>query len=173
MYLLDPREVAHMNFILDAMFRQLDIEQVEVLNWRTEFKVFADTWHSFLQRLEHRMLLYPDMSRSGYDAKEFVFASPCSYAQWDRALRRATKDVGYLPWLEIEEEGESIVIICRSPEHTDDDCLTTAAWLRIVNNFRGMIYALPYDDKPLDYSIGAVLARTSGVDPKQVRHVEV
>lgn len=122
------------------------------------------------------MLLFPDMRKERHEAQEFVFAAPCTYAEWAK-LKSQCKfhwdDKQYLPYTLVKEDDEQIAIICRSQEDSDDDCLVTAAYLRMVVEFTGMIYALPYQTDHLNNSIGAIIARTAGVDPKQVRHVEV
>lgn len=122
------------------------------------------------------MLLFPDMRKERHEAQEFVFASPCTYAEWFKLKGRCGfrwGDKQYLPYTLVKEGEERIAIICRSPDDSDDDCLVTAAYLRMVGEFTGMIYALPYQTDRLNNSIGSIIARTAGVDPKQVRHVEI
>lgn len=119
------------------------------------------------------MLLFPDVSREQHEAQEFVFASPCTFAEWQRVRDKAKRYPGYLPFALVKEDEETIAIICRKDCDSDDDCVTTAAWLRLVREFSGMIYALAYTHLPAPTSTGAIIARTAGVNPKQVRHVEV
>lgn len=119
------------------------------------------------------MMLYPDMTREQYDGSEtFVFAAPCTKAEWREMKEIAADDGDHLPYLFGGEENE-IVIILRFPESIDDHAVETAAWVRVKHEFNGMIYAMKYDPQPPDYGIAATIARTAGAPPNQVRHIEL
>lgn len=119
------------------------------------------------------MMLYPDMTRHQYDGSEtFVFAAPCTKDEWYTMKGFAEDDGSHLPYL-IDEEDEPICIVLRFPETIDDHAIETAAWVRIRHEFTGMIYAMKYDPQPPSTSIASVIARTAGVNPKQVGHFDL
>lgn len=123
------------------------------------------------------MLLFPDMSREQHEAQEFCFCDPCTKEEW-RSLKHqvhCTRE-GYLPHvIKKTDENEEVAIILRGTWDTDDDCVTTAAYLRMVHEFSGMIYALPFRDGPAltGQPMAAIIGRTAGVPFYQVRHIEV
>lgn len=128
------------------------------------------------------MLLYPDMSRESYSGNDnFVFAAPCQEWEWESMWRSCDKDEDYLPYVIINEffhenappDWVACVILMRDSD-SDDDALTTAAWLRVTQEYTGMIYAIKCDPAYQgETSLSSIVARTSGVDPKQVRHIEL
>lgn len=131
---------------------------------------------SLIYDLENTMLLFPDMSRTQHEAQEFCFADPCTLTEWQKLLKEdASIPDGYLPFCYKQSDEEEICLILRDKYDTDDDCLTTAAWIRMVREFTGMIYALPYSDRPALTAtpMANIIARTSGVPFFQVRHIEV
>lgn len=125
------------------------------------------------------MLLFPDMSRTTYNGSEtFVFAAPCTRNEYYQILRhpQATDDGVRLPFVLLQggDKDDHVCIILRRDETTDDECVETAAWIRIVHeNFNGMIYAMTYVSEPMFGSIASVIARTSGANPKQVKHIDL
>lgn len=122
------------------------------------------------------MMLYPDMTRQQYDGSEtFVFAAPCTKDEWYtmKALGITHDDGDRLPYLICKEDGDERCIILRYPETIDDHAVETAAWVRIKHSYRGMIYAMKYDPQPPSTSIASVIARTAGVNPKQVGHFDL
>lgn len=125
------------------------------------------------QMMEESMLLFPDMARDQHKAQEFCFAAPCAEVEWRKLHKHCALNSGYLPYHIVKEEDEKIAIVLREDHNTDDDCLATGAYLRLVKEFRGMIYALPYSTGPISTTLASIIARTAGVPPHQVRHVEV
>ena len=130
------------------------------------------------------MMLYPDMTREQYDGSEtFVFAAPCTKAEWYdmKSLSSTVDDGDHLPYMLFDDElgrtkdgnATKLCIILRFPESIDDHAVETAAWVRITNEFVGMIYAMKYDPQPPDYGIAATIARTAGAPPNQVRYIEL
>ncbi len=127
------------------------------------------------------MLLYPDMRRDLYDANDnFVFAAPCTEAEWRQLNADAQMSGDYLPFLFIKETyhenapSDVTCIILMSPNTPDDDAIATAAWIRVVEEYTGMIYALNFEaDYSRSNSLSSIVARTAGVPPKQVRHIEL
>lgn len=127
------------------------------------------------QMMEETVLLFPDMTRSQHEAQEFCFAAPCAEVEWKSILNRCALNSGYLPYHIVEEveDEERVALILRDMSDSDDDCLATGAYLRMVKEFTGMIYAVPYSRLELGTSIASIIARTAGVPPHQVRHVEI
>jgi len=125
--------------------------------------------------MENTMLLFPDMTREQHEAQEFCFADPCTLPEWNKLKAEASHPEGYLPFCYKTSDEEQICIVLRDRYDTDDECLTTAAWIRMVREFTGMIYALPYSDRPTLTAtpMANIIARTSGVPFFQVRHIEV
>jgi len=127
------------------------------------------------------MLLYPDMRRETYTGNDnFVFAAPCLEVEWKSLLANASKNPNQLPFTYIKERfhenapPDVTCIILMSPQSTDDDAIATAAWIRVVDEYTGMIYALTFDPAYAGATtLSSIVARTSGVDPKQVRHIEL
>lgn len=125
------------------------------------------------QMMERTVLLFPDISRSQHEAQEFCFAAPCAEVEWRQIHGHCALNSGYLPYHIAREDDEEVAIVLRSDQDTDEDCLATGAYLRMVKEFTGMIYALPYAPGPIATTVAAIIARTAGVPPHQVRHVEV
>jgi len=125
----------------------------------------------------NRLLLYPDMSRTTYDGSEtFVFAAPCSDDEWNKLLRHPNclNDGTHLPYLTSGEGEDQVCIILRRHENTDDECVETAAWIRVtLENFGGIIYAMTHVTAPQYGSIAQIIARTAGANPKQVKHIDI
>ncbi len=135
------------------------------------------------------MLLYPDMRRKLYDANDnFVFAAPCTEPEWKELYerRQTIADRGdqahcaYLPYTFIKETfhenapPDVTCIILMSPNTLDEDAVVTAAWIRVVDEYTGMIYALTFDPAYAgETSLSSIVARVAGVNPKQVRHIEI
>lgn len=125
------------------------------------------------------MMLYPDMTRPTYDASDhFVFAAPCTQGEWYELLACESiasmgDDKQYLPWRILEDDSdEKICVIMQATHDTDDDAETTAAWIRVSEEFRGMIYAVKYDSGyGSEQTLAQIICRTAGVPPSQVRHV--
>lgn len=125
------------------------------------------------------MMLYPDMTRSAYEGSDtFVFAAPCTEGEWFELMQggglmnRACNEV-YLRWVMVKDDSdERIVVIMQAPHDTDEIAETTAAWIRVSEEFRGMIYALKYDPAyGSSQTLAQIICRTAGVPPSQVRHV--
>lgn len=125
------------------------------------------------QMMEETVLLFPDMARNQHEAQEFCFAAPCAEVEWKSIYKRCALNSGYLPYHIVKEDGEKVALILRDMGDSDDDCLATGAYLRMVKEFTGMIYAVPYSRLELGTSIASIIARTAGVPPHQVRHVEI
>ena len=126
--------------------------------------------------MENEMLLFPDQTREQHEAQEFCFADPCTLPEWNKLKAEASTPEGYLPFVYKECDEEQICIILRDATATDDDCLTTAAWIRMVRGFSGYIFALPYREGAaltMGQSMAHIIARTAGVPSHQVRHIEV
>ena len=130
------------------------------------------------------MLLYPDMRRKPYDANEnFVFAAPCTEAEWKELFASRSepnRDRDYLPFTFVKETfhenapPDVTCIILMSPNTLDEDAIATAAWIRVVDEYTGMIYALTFDPAYAgETSLSSIVARVAGVNPKQVRHIEI
>lgn len=127
------------------------------------------------------MLLFPDVTRAQPEAETFVFAAPCDHHEWRRLDKHSTEIPSspdgekYLPYFVFREkdESETIIAILRGPKDSDEDCLQTAAYLRMVEEFRGMIYALPYHPNSAEITMADIIARTAGVKPQHVRHVSL
>ena len=127
------------------------------------------------------MLLFPDQSRDQHEAQEFCFADPCTREEWRQLkhqsnTRDASTPKGFLPYvIKTTDEGEQLAIILRGTWDTDDDCVSTAAMLRMVQEFSGMIYALGFREGSTLTSqpMTKIIARTAGVPFFQVRHIEV
>ena len=83
----------------------------------------------------------------------------------------------YLPWVIMTDsmKDEKVCVILRRPHNTDDEAVTSAAYIRSVKEFSGMIYAMKFDDSygDLPISYATIIARTSGCDPSQVRHLDI
>ncbi len=138
----------------------------------------------YIKRQENKLLLYPDMRRELYDANDnFVFAAPCTEAEWKVLFGQRSepnRDRDYLPFTFIKEhfhenaEPDVTCIILMSPNTPDDDAIATAAWIRVVEEYTGMIYALTFDPAYAgETSLSSIVARVAGVNPKQVRHIEI
>lgn len=123
------------------------------------------------------MLLYPDMTRQQYDGSEtFVFAAPCTKHEWYSMYKYAADDGNHLPYVfdKADDDPENhVCIILRHQETIDDHAVETAAWVRIKEEFTGMIYAMKYDPQPPNMATASIIARTAGANPKQVRHVDL
>lgn len=131
------------------------------------------------------MLLYPDMRRESYGANDdFVFAAPCTETEWETlnaaALTARPESSDYLPYTFIKESyhdeapADVTYIILMSPQTPDDDAIATAAWIRVVEEYTGIIYALTFESEyNSNQSLSSIIARTAGVPPKQVRHIEL
>jgi len=135
------------------------------------------------------MMLYPDMTRTTYDASDyFVFAAPCTQAEWFQLSQQISrqwkgrkkttpqsrgKNDDYLAWIMLKDDSEEeIVIILRDTLDTDSECEETAAWIRVSQEFRGMVYALKYDPAyGSEQTLAQIICRTAGVNPSQVRQV--
>lgn len=65
---------------------------------------------------------------------------------------------------------DPVAIILCVPEATDDHAVETAAWIRIKHEFSGPIYAMKHTPQTSN-SFGGMVARTAGVNPKQVKYV--
>lgn len=175
---LPGEELEHLRLISQTQRAFYDCNSGNITcDWKREFKIWAETLHEFIQYLENRMLLFPDLTKKQHEAEHFVFAYPCSSTEWHKLFdhaRRTKTPKEYYPYVFIDDRDERIAIILRPQMGTDEECLTTAAYLRMVKEHTGMIYALPFNlNFDEDYSFGAIIARTAGVDPKKVRHVEV
>lgn len=127
-------------------------------------------------------MLFPDMTRPQHEAQEFCFASPCTPTEFAKLRSRASKYKGYLPYTIVMEDDEKIAIILLgftdakvefAGEKWDERAKTTAAYLRLVKEFNGMIYCMTHARKEHSNSIASIIVRTAGVPPHQVRHVEL
>jgi hypothetical protein len=133
------------------------------------------TLEALVDAMENEMLLFPDQTREQHEAQEFCFADPCTLPEWNKLKAEASTPEGYLPFVYKECDEEQVCIILRDATATDEDCLTTAAWIRMVREFSGYIFALPFKDSVAltSQSMAQIIARTAGVPYHQVRHIEV
>lgn len=133
--------------------------------------------NGLIQEMESEVLLFPDMSKEQHYADHFVYAAACTpeeyYMLRDRCKTKEPEAAGFLPYTFIEEDEETICIIPRPRGVSDDDCLGTAAYVRMVEEFTGFIYAVPFTEKTAlgSLSLAQVIAKTAGVDPAKVRHI--
>lgn len=108
--------------------------------------------------------LYPDMGRSQYTKNDtFVYAAPITTDVWMQLQKYARHDGeknGFL--LPDDIEGLDDVIILRSKHMTDDDCMTTQAFIRLVHGNRERVYCVPYRDQVST----AVLANATAGAPR-------
>ena len=146
----------------------------EYMNWQEELVLSAKYINRIIREEKNSMLLFPDMRRALYtDNDNFVFAAPCTKSEWDYLHKHSIQLDHYLPFIIINELEDVTCIILRHPEITDDQTVTTAAWIRISEEYTGMIYALSYESVPTAQSLSSIVARTAGCNPKQVKHVEI
>ncbi len=145
--------------------------------------------NKLMREEKSRMMLYPDMTRSTYEASDyFVFAAPCTFKEWTELWREIelrwrnrqssdpnsrAKNDDYLAWLIVKDDSdEQVVIILHDKHDTDTEAEETAAWIRVSEEFTGMIYALKYDPGYGSSStLAQIVCRTAGVPPSQVRHI--
>lgn len=169
-------EIDRLGLLVRSMKRTLTNPVDEGFDWRREFEIWCHVFEEFHSSLEKKMLLFPDMTKEQPDAGEFCFATPCTLDEWTKLSRSGKVEWVknfMVPYIMVKEDKEKIAIILMDSGNTDDEAMTLAAYLRMVQDFTGMIYALPYTHDTPDMWIGSIIARTSGVDPKKVRHIEV
>lgn len=88
--------------------------------------------------------VYPDMSRKQYTGNDtFVFAAPIPEPTWRfihaiPGVQRTGDGVAY-----VTIPDEDVIVIMREKHHTDEDMLTAAAHIRVVDQETKMIYACP------------------------------
>lgn len=109
------------------------------------------------------MILYPDQRIEQPDNETVCFAAPIDYIDWEFFRARAHKartgmkflrlkddtDIDAIPegtdfcsvyFMRNEAEINDEIIIFFRDNEDDDTCLESAAWIRIEENFPGMIY---------------------------------
>ncbi len=145
-----------------------------------EYKLAAGALRRILLKEKSSMLLYPDMSKDTYEGSDyFCFSAPCTKAEWDNMYsQRISQDQSehYLPFLVMKDEAaeEEVCVVLRFPHTTDEQAVTTAAWIRTAKEFTGMIYAVGHDNAYGDMqSLSSIIARTAGCSPAQVRHLDL
>lgn len=148
-----------------------------------EEKLAAEWWHCNMEETD--LLLFPDMLSEQHAAEEFVYAAACQPHEWHRLFDVARQrqqrqepqppatDTPLLSHLMVAEEGEKICIILQGAADTREQATTTAAYIRMVGEFSGMIYVLPYNDAPVSNSLADIINRTAGVPPHQIRHIDI
>ncbi len=121
------------------------------------------------------MLLFPDMRREQYEGNDnFVFAAPCTKVEWDYLHNKSVQEEHYLPYIFMKDDPDDVsCLILRLPEITDEQAVTTAAWIRVSEEYTGMIYAVSFESVPTIQSLSSIVARTAGCNPKQVKHIEI
>jgi hypothetical protein len=106
--------------------------------------------------------LYPDMSRKAYEANDtFIFAAPIPPPTWEwlraKATRKTGDDVEYL--LPKDLPGmEDVVIIFRQARHSDEDMLTAAAHIRVVEQCTNRVYCC----RGISLTQSQIIARAMG-----------
>ena len=176
---------------MDSSLPQACEQLIASMDTHTAFHANAAlTWYSkqlayITGKEKNRMMLYPDMTRDTYEASDhFIFAAPCTQSEWFDLLQlesiasqssRARDTNNYLPWCILEDDcDEKIYVIIRDRHDTDEAAEITAAWIRVSEEFRGMIYAVKYDPGyGSSQTLAQIICRTAGVPPSQVRHVTV
>lgn len=105
-----------------------------------------------LRLKEMRVLpnLFPDMSRPNYQGSDdFIFGAPIDETVWKKLCEMSNltgnNDVPYyrLP-KEVTNTEFGITVLLRNGDRTDNDMLEAAAWLRVIENNRDRIYAVPW-----------------------------
>jgi len=104
------------------------------------------------------MVLYPDMSRDQYTANDtFVWGGPIdtvTFMALEVISQKGLSDA-HPRWAIHDGTG----VVLRHAQHSDDDCLVTAAWMRQMCDFDGRIYAC----EPSDHvTVNAVIHRAAG-----------
>jgi len=149
-------------------------------DWQLELVECAKYINRIIREEKNSMLLYPDMRREQYEGNDnFVFATPCTKSEWDYLHGKSEQSEHYLPYFFAKEyfhenaPPDLTCIILRHPEITDEQAVTTAAWIRVSEEYTGMIYAVSYESVPTVQSLSSIVARTAGCNPKQVKHIEI
>ena len=111
----------------------------------------------------------------------FMFAAPCSEKDWLTLYNNRSepnRDRDHLPFTFIRNDPGptptcTTCIILMKPDTPDADAIDTAAWIRVTEEYSNMIYALKFEALIASSSFAAIVARTAGVDPKQVRYIDL
>lgn len=93
--------------------------------------------------------LFPDMEKKQYDGSEdFIFGAPIHQDVWKKIgeLSKLTPDG--VPYFQLPKEVTNtdfnVTVLLQHGDRNDDDMLDAAAWLRMVENCRDRIYAVPW-----------------------------
>jgi len=147
----------------------------EFFNWQEEFEECAKYINRVVREEKESMLLFPDMRREQYEGNDnFVFAAPCTKVEWDYLHSKSVQEEHYLPYIFMKDDPDDVTcLVLRLPEITDEQAVTTAAWIRVSEEYTGMIYAVSFESVPSVQSLSSIVARTAGCNPKQVKHIEI
>lgn len=94
--------------------------------------------------------LFPDMSRETYKGSDdFIFGAPIDETVWKKLCEMShTTGNNGTPFYRLPKEVTNtdfgITVLLRNGDRTDDDMLEAAAWLRVIENNRDRIYAVPW-----------------------------
>lgn len=94
--------------------------------------------------------LFPDMSRTTYEGSDdFIYGAPIDETVWKKLCEMA-KETGNnsVPFVRLPKEATNtdfgVTVLLRNGDRSDDDMLEAAAWLRVIENNRDRIYAVPW-----------------------------
>lgn len=116
--------------------------------------------------------LYPDMSRQAYTGNDtFVFAAPIPKMTWSFIYAMPLNNTVEL------EDGKIVIwrmvddaiVMLRDGSHTDDDMLTAAARIRMVERKTNMIYAAPAGN----LTQNELINRTAGAPRKLCKMLDI
>ena len=93
--------------------------------------------------------LFPDMSRETYKGSDdFIYGAPIDETVWKRLCEMASMTANDTPYFRLPKEVTNtdfgITVLLRNGDRSDDDMLEAAAWLRVIENNRDRIYAVPW-----------------------------
>ena len=93
--------------------------------------------------------LFPDMSRETYKGSDdFIYGAPIDETVWKKLCEMAAMTANDVPFFKLPKEVTNtdfgITVLLRNGDRSDDDMLEAAAWLRVVENNRDRIYAVPW-----------------------------
>ena len=94
--------------------------------------------------------LFPDMSRPTYvGSDDFIYGAPIDEKVWKKLCEMASltgnNDVPFYKLPKgVTNTDVGITLLLRNGDRSDDDMLEAAAWLRVIENNRDRIYAVPW-----------------------------
>ena len=113
--------------------------------------------------------LYPNMLKEQYTGSEdYIYAAPIPRDEWER-LRYHSHTTGTTArphWIRTSYNHMShvtfappyVTLILREPQHTDDQMLEAAAWLRITLGSQDRMYVVPYTNSVVMAEAAAMTA---------------